>query len=107
MSGHDQRQFPRNPVALAAVVSPATEDPVRSVIDLSEGGACLEWPIPEDVPAGATVRLSFLLPGDQVIDVDGICVRAGNGRAGIRFGPAQQDTIRQLLAEARWYEEAL
>jgi hypothetical protein len=94
-------------VALAAVVTPAHEAPVRCVIDLSEGGACMEWPIPADVSAGSSVRLSFLLPGDQVVDIDGVCVRAANGRAGVMFSPAQEDAIRQVLAEARWNEEAL
>lgn len=72
------------------------------VIDLSEGGTSLEWSLDEDIAIGSPVRLCFLVNDSQGIELDGRFVRAGDGRAGVEFLPAQQDTIRQLLAETRW-----
>lgn len=101
MDDLDQRRHPRGSVALAVVVSPGGEPTVTGVVDVSEGGACLEWTLREEVPVGTPVRLCFLLTGDQTLELDGSIVRGGNGHAGIRFSPEQQDIARQLLAETR------
>ena len=102
MGNNDNRRHPRITVALAAVVSSGGPAPVVGVIDISEGGASLEWSLDEDIAVGTPVRLCFLVNDDQAIELDGRFVRAGDGRAGVEFLPAQQDTIRQLLAETRW-----
>jgi hypothetical protein len=97
----DHRRHPRGTVALATIVSPSRPGPVMGVIDVSEGGTCIEWTVPADLPAGSPVRLCFLLGEGNDIEIDGTVVRVGNGRAGIEFLPAQQALVRQLLAEVR------
>lgn len=97
----DHRRHPRESVAMAVVVTPSGAKPVTAVIDLSEGGTCLDWSARDDISKGTPVHLCFLLDGDQTIELDGRVVRTGNGYAGIEFLPAQQDIVRQLLAEAR------
>ena len=71
------------------------------VIDLSEGGACLEWTLPDDVPCGTPVRLCFLLGDNQALEIDGTLKRIFGGRAGVEFAPDQRDLVRQLLAEVK------
>ena len=95
----DHRQFPRRRVQLAAVVAPRA--PATAVVDLSEGGAGLEWNLPDHVAVGSIVRLSFLLTAEHSLEIDARVVRIVNGRAGVAFLPNQQDQVRQLLAEAR------
>ena len=101
MNGNDNRRHPRTSVTLAVVVTPSGAKPVTAVIDLSEGGTCLDWSLREDIAAGTPVHLCFLLDAEQAIELEGRVVRVGDGRAGIEFLPAQQDIVRQLLAEAR------
>jgi hypothetical protein len=101
MDSVDQRRHPRGIVAVAAVVSPQRAGPVTGVIDLSEGGACLEWSLVGDFPPGTPVRLCFLLDNDHTFEVDGTIARIFNGRAGIEFAPAQRDLVRQLMAEVK------
>ncbi len=103
MTRFDKRQYPRRRVNLAAVVTQRA--PATAVIDLSEGGAALEWKLPDDVAVGAMVRLRFLLAGEQSIEIDGCVMRIANGRAGVEFLSAQQNLVRQLLAEARSAED--
>lgn len=99
----EKRRHPRRRThGLAAEVSsdrPPT--PVTAVIDLSEGGACLDWSLSDAISVGTPVRLRFQLPGDQTIEVNGRVVRIAAGHAGIEFLGEQQDIVRQLLAEAR------
>lgn len=99
MRSFDKRQYPRSRVNLAAVVVQSA--PATAVIDLSEGGAALEWNLPDDVVVGEAVRLRFLLAGEQSIEIEGRVVRIANGRAGVEFLSVQQNLVRQLLAEAR------
>lgn len=101
MDSVDQRRHPRGIVAVAAVVSPQRAGPVTGVIDLSEGGACLEWTLAGDFPSGTPVRLCFLLDSEQTLEIDGTIARIVDGRAGIEFGPEQRDLVRQLMAEVR------
>jgi hypothetical protein len=101
MDGIDQRRHRRESVTLAVVVTPSGAKPVTAVIDLSEGGTCLDWTLRDDISLGTPVHLCFLLDGQQAIEIDGRIVRVGSGHAGIEFLPAQQDLVRQLLAEAR------
>lgn len=101
MDSVEHRRHPRGIVAIAAIVSPQRSGPVTGVIDLSEGGACLEWTLPADVPAGTPVRLCFLLGNDQTLEIDGTLTRISRDRAGVEFLPAQRDLIRQLLAEVK------
>ena len=96
----DKRRHPRGTVAVASIVSPSRPGPVMGVIDLSEGGTCLEWTLPE-APPGTPVRLCFLLGDDQALEIDGIVARVVNGRAGIEFLPDQHGIVQQLLAEVR------
>ena len=99
----EKRRHPRRRVTrlAAEVAAGQPKPPVTAVVDLSEGGACLEWSLSDDISVGSAVRLRFLLTADQTIEVDGRVVRIGAGHAGIEFKDAQQDVIRQLLAEAR------
>lgn len=109
----EQRRHPRHHVHLHVVVTPPPppessssieeipELPVTAVVDLSESGAGLDWSLPADIGIGAEVRLRFLLAGSQTIDVEGIVVRVGSGRAGVEFLPAARAIVRQLLAESR------
>ena len=101
MDRTDNRRYPRKRVKLEAVVVQNMPVPIASVVDLSEGGAGLEWSLPQGIAVGTPVRLSFLLPGDQTIEIDGRVVRINSSHAGIEFLPAQQGIVRQLLAEAR------
>jgi len=101
MDGIDHRRHRRQSVTLAVVVTPSGAKPVTAVIDLSEGGTCLDWSLRDDISVGTPVHLCFLLEGEQVIEIDGRVVRVSAGHAGIEFLPAQQDIVRQLLAEAR------
>ena len=101
MDNVDQRRFPRGTVAVATIVSPRRAGPVVGVIDLSEGGTCIEWTLSDAVEPGTPVRLCFLLGDHQAIEVDGVMVRVGNGRAGIEFLPDQLGVVRQLLSEVR------
>ncbi|MGH8049546.1 MAG: PilZ domain-containing protein [Methylococcales bacterium] len=103
MTRFDKRQYPRRRVNLSAVV--ATTAPATAVIDLSEGGAALEWNLPDDVTVGSAVRLRFLLAGEQSIEIEGRVVRIAEGRAGVEFLNDQQNLVRQLLAEARSAED--
>jgi len=97
----ENRRHRRQSVTLAAAVTPSGHKPVTAVIDLSEGGTCLDWTLRDDITPGTPVHLCFLLAGDQGIELDGRVVHIAQGRAGIEFLPAQQDIVRQLLAEAR------
>jgi hypothetical protein len=97
----DQRRYPRGTVAVAAIVSPRKAGPVVGVIDVSEGGTCIEWTLSDAVESGTPVRLCFLLGDQQAIEVDGVLRRVGQGRAGIEFLPDQQGVVRQLLSELR------
>lgn len=101
MSNVDNRRHPRGTVALAVIVSPSGTEPVTAVIDLSLGGTCLEWTLPDDIAVGTSVRLCFLLGDNQAIELDGRVVRVGHGLAGIQFLSEQQDIARQLLSEIR------
>lgn len=103
MSSFDKRQYPRRRVNLAAVV--VLSAPATAVIDLSEGGAALEWNLPDHVAVGSPVRLRFLLAAEQSIEIEGRVVRIAEGRAGVEFLSAQQNMVRQLLAEARSAED--
>jgi hypothetical protein len=99
----DKRRHPRRRVSRlrAEVASDRPRQPVTAVVDLSEGGAGLEWSVSDDIAVGTPVRLRFLLSADQTIEVDGRVARVGGGRAGVEFLGEQQDIVRQLLAEAR------
>ena len=101
MDSVEHRRHPRGIVAVAAVVSPQRSGPVTGVIDLSEGGACLEWTLPDDLPAGTPVRLCFLLGNDQTLEVDGTLKRITRDRAGVEFLPSQRELVMQLLAEVK------
>ncbi|MFT3807227.1 PilZ domain-containing protein [Arenimonas sp.] len=101
MNRSDHRRHARETVALAAVVSPNERESLAAVMDLSEGGARLEWEVRDDVTVGSSLRLCFLLDREQAIDVDAQVVRLDEGYAGVQFLPAQQDIVRQLLAEIR------
>jgi hypothetical protein len=95
----DQRQFPRRRVKLAALV--ARSAAATAVIDLSEGGAALDWRLPDDIAVGETVELHFLLAADQSIDLKARVVRIDRGRAGVVFLDDQRSIVQQLLAEAQ------
>jgi hypothetical protein len=103
MNPVENRRHPRRRVSrlAAQVASGQPKSPVTVVVDLSEGGACLEWSVSDDIRVGSPVCMRFLLAADQTIDVDGRVVRIGAGHAGIEFSDEQRDVIRQLLAEAR------
>jgi hypothetical protein len=96
-----RRHARRRITGIAAQVDQHPPGLVTGVVDLSEGGACLEWPLSDTVRVGTALRLRFLLAGGQSIEVDGRVVRIRAGHAGIEFLSAQQDIVRQLLAEAR------
>ena len=99
MTRFDKRRYPRHRVNLHAVVGHYA--PATAVIDLSEGGAALEWNLPEDISVGSKVRLRFLLAAEQSIEIEGRIVRVAEGRAGIEFLTEQQNLVRQLLAETK------
>ena len=101
MSAPDKRRHPRRQVKLEAFLALNEPAPIASVIDLSESGAGLEWSLPQSIAIGTPVRLSFLLPGTQTIEIDARVVRISTTHAGVEFVAAQQDVVRQLLAEAR------
>lgn len=101
MSPTEKRRHPRKRVKLEAILAQNDPAPIAAVVDLSEGGAGLEWTLPESIVLGAPVRLSFLLPGEQTIEIDGRVVRISASHAAIEFLSAQQDIVRQLLAEVR------
>lgn len=99
MTGFDKRLHPRHRVNLTAVV--ARNEPAIAVIDLSEGGAALQWNLPDELVVGKAVHLRFLLAAEQSIEIEGRVVRIAEGRAGVEFLGDQQNLVRQLLAEAR------
>ena len=106
MQRAEQRRFPRHAVHLSVVVDHGgaqarEDDRPLGVIDLSEGGAGISWTLPDRATVGETVRLRFLLAAEQSLDLDARVVRIDEGRAGVAFLPAQQDLVRQLLAESR------
>ncbi len=105
MSTFDKRQYPRRPVNLAAVVLHSVPAPTSVVIDLSEGGAGLDWNLPDDIEVGAMIRLRFLLVGDQSVEIEACVVRIADGRAGLEFLSSQETLVRQLLAEVRSAED--
>ena len=105
MSSFDKRQYPRRPVNLAAVVLHSVPAPMSAVIDLSEGGAGLEWNLPDSLEVGAMVRLRFLLVGEQSVEIEACVVRIANGRAGLEFLSSQETIVRHLLAEIRSAED--
>ena len=99
----EQRRHPRRRVSrlTAEVAAGRPQRTVTAVVDLSEGGAGLEWSLSDEIRVGTPVRLRFVLAAGQTIEVDGRVARVGAGRAGIEFLDAQQDIVRQLLAEAQ------
>ncbi|MEO6173449.1 MAG: PilZ domain-containing protein [Arenimonas sp.] len=99
MTRFDKRLYPRRSVNLHAVV--AQHKPATAVIDLSEGGAALEWNLPGDITVGSKVRLRFLLTADQSLEIEGRIVRIADGRAGVEFPSDQQNLVRQLMAETK------
>jgi len=102
MNAIDRRRYPRQRTSgLAAEVLQSRSGPATAVIDLSEGGACLDWSLTDRIAIGSHVRLRFLLPGEQTSEVDGRVVRIARGHAGIEFLPEQREIVLQLLAEAR------
>lgn len=99
MTHIDKRHYPRRRVNVHAVV--ARHVPATAVIDLSEGGAALEWHLPGDISIGSKVRLRFLLAAQQSLEIEGRIVRAASGRAGVEFLADQRDLVRQLMAETK------
>lgn len=99
MTRFDKRHYPRHRVNLHAVV--AHHKLATAVIDLSEGGAGLEWSLPGDITVGSKVRLRFLLTADQSLEIEGRIMRIADGRAGVEFSRDQQDLVRQLMAETK------
>lgn len=99
MTHIDKRHYPRRRVNLHAVV--AHHAPPTAVIDLSEGGAALEWNLPADIAVGSRVRLRFLLAAEQSLEIEGRIVRVADGRAGVEFLSDQQNLVRQLMAETK------
>ena len=103
MSPVENRRHPRQRVGhlTAEVGSVRSQRPVVAVVDLSEGGAGLEWSLSDDIRVGSPVRLRFLLAANQSIEIDGRVARIGAGHAGIEFLDEQRHIVRQLLAEAQ------
>ena len=99
MTHIDKRHYPRRRVNLHAVV--AQHAPATAVIDLSEGGAALEWNLPGNISIGSKVRLRFLLAAEQSLEIEGRIVRVADGRAGVEFLSDQQNLVRQLMAETK------
>lgn len=100
MDNIEKRRHARRRVNLIAAVEPALSE-AAAVIDLSEGGAKLDWTLHDEVAIGSPIRVRFLLPNDQSIELEAKVARLAGGQAGIEFLPAQQALIRQLMTEAR------
>ena len=101
MDSLEKRRHARRRVNMIAAVMPDLKNATTAVIDLSESGARLDWTLHDEVAIGSPIRVRFLLPGDQSIELDARVARLAGGQAGIEFQPAQQALIRQLMAEAR------
>lgn len=97
----EKRRHPRQHVRLVADVMHDATGTATAVVDLSEGGACLQWSLPDDTVVGAPLRVRFVLTAQQSIEIEARVVRIAAGRAGVEFLPSQQRLVRQLLAEAR------
>jgi hypothetical protein len=97
----EKRRWPRRRVELSVVVSRPDSEPQTQVVDLSEGGACLEWQFADSIRVGERVRLRFLMSAGQDLELDADVVRVDASHAGLRFDRAQRDLVQQLLAEAR------
>ena len=102
MNDHtEKRRWPRKQVSLAVVVPRDGGEPQTQVVDLSEGGACLQWELPEGISVGEKLRLRFQMVAGQDLEIDAEVVRVDASHAGLMFDPAQRHLVQQLLAEAR------
>jgi hypothetical protein len=102
MSEHiEKRRWPRSRVDLAVVVSHPEGPPQTRVVDLSEGGACLQWRLPEGIRVGERLRLRFLMEAGQDLELDARVARVDAEHAGLMFDVSQRHLVQQLLAEAR------
>ena len=102
MSEHiEKRRWPRRQVSIAVVVPRSGGEPHTHVVDLSEGGACLQWEFPEGIAVGERLRLRFLMVAGQDLEIDAEVVRVDASHAGLMFDPEQRHLVQQLLAEAR------
>jgi hypothetical protein len=97
----EKRRWPRRRVELSVVVSRPDSGPQTQVVDLSEGGACLQWEFRDGIQVGERVRLRFLMTAGQDLELDADVVRVDASCAGLKFDQAQRDLVQQLLAEAR------
>lgn len=97
----EKRRWPRRQVSLAVVVPRDGGQPQTQVVDLSEGGACLQWEFPEGISIGERLRLRFLMAAGQDLELDAEVVRVDAAHAGLMFDPSQRHLVQQLLAEAR------
>lgn len=98
---NEQRRWPRTRVDLSVVVPRNGGEPQTQVVDLSEGGACLQWHFPDGISIGERLRLRFLMAADQYLELDADVIRVDASHAGLMFEPSQRHLVQQLLAEAR------
>jgi hypothetical protein len=97
MSDNEKREFPRQTVVVAVMITPNGDCHPADVLDLSQGGArvglCPGWtPV-----AGTVVRMYVRLDTRNEVAIHGRVTRVGVDHLGVQFAPEQDERIQTLL----------
>lgn len=94
----ERRRHPRHNTLMAIMVTPNGHRHSATVLDVSAGGVRIR--LPDDhwtPPDGASLRLFFELEEEQTVVIQGRVVRVCVDHMGVKFAPAQERQINELL----------
>lgn len=95
----ERRRHPRHPLVRAVMVRPNGHRHDARILDLSLGGARVTLPQHWSPERGAQLRIYFENGNDEEsITLLGHVTRVGMEDIGVEFDPAQEASIRDLLA---------
>ena len=95
----ERRRHPRQRVVRAIMVRPNGHRHDAQVLDLSRGGARVTLPQHWSPERGAQLRIYFENGDDhESVTLRGHVTRVGMEDMGVEFDPAQEASIRDLLA---------
>jgi hypothetical protein len=93
----EKRRHPRRVILGAVMIAPNGNRHDALVLDVSEGGVCVDLPDDWAPSDGAALRVFFVFDGHQSIVLQSHVARIAIDHMGLEFDPAQEDRIRQLL----------
>jgi hypothetical protein len=94
----ERRRSPRHSTLMAIMVTPNGHRHSATVLDVSEGGVRMRLPDDYWLPAdGASLRLFFEFDPEHPVVIQGRVVRICVDHMGVKFAPAQERQIHELL----------